>query len=211
MTSFETLVGREVQALAPELADRFASAQDKASRAVADFSDPATRKLISAVTLRAALCESAAQEPELEAPGWSIHAEPHHMMSLTLINPQLNMSWKILKERQSYPGGVSPARRGTRGAAFFNGTRPLFGDPELKRLLLLFDINGWERKNDWEIPLRVVRALDLPNYGAKVPLDFSIPVVADAGFYESLPFIPEGLAGEDLFAQVDNEEYQRGG
>lgn len=211
MTSFETLVSHEVQALAPELTERFADAQGKASGAISGFSHPPTRRLIAAMTLRAALCEGAAQYPELDAKGWRMQADPHHMMSITLFNADLNMSWKILKERKSYPGGISPARRGTKGAAFFMGMEPLFGKPDVDRLLLLFDIKGWESKEDWEIPLRVVRSLSIPRYGDKVPLDFSLPVVGDAGFYENMPFVPDGIPDEDLFAQVDNEEYQRGG
>lgn len=210
MTRFETLVSDEVRALAPELSERFAGAQEKALRGISEYSHFETRRIMSALSLRAALCQDACQNPELDVNGWKLHADPHHMMSVSLVNARLGMSMKLLKERKSYPGGISPVRRGTKGSAFFRGMEPLFGEPDTERLLLLFDITGWEKDEPWEIPLRVVRALDNPSYGTKVPLDFSIPVVADAGFYENLPFNPEGVLDEDLFARVDNEKYQRG-
>ncbi|MBC9944764.1 hypothetical protein ICL81_09610 [Leucobacter sp. cx-328] len=202
MASFETSLLAASEVVAPELTDLFATAQSHVLPALKDFKDHETRRVIAPLMLRAKLSEALKGRQTLDTEGWHVHRAPLQMMSITLTHPELNARFRLMKERDSYPGGIPTAKPGTQRSGSWNPG--LFETVSKNELLWLYDITNIQDKERWEIPLRFVRTIGIPTYGNAVPYDLSIPLVAQAGFYADRTF--STADDTDFFANLRREE-----
>lgn len=202
MTSFETSLLAAAEVVAPELTDLFAATQAHTLTALKTLTDYEARRVMAPTMMRAHLTQSLRGRKTLDTDGWHIKLDSLHMMSIRLTHPDLNANFRLLKERDTYPGSIPTAKPGTLRSGSWNPT--LFDTPTKNELLWLYDIINVEDHEHWEIPLRFVRATGTAAYGKPVPYDLSIPLVAQTGFYANRTFSTND--DTDFFATLRREE-----
>lgn len=202
MTAFETSLLIAAETVSPEIIDLFAQAQGRTLPALRSIENYQLRRSMGPLMLRAHLCELLADRKTLDTPSWSVKTDPLRMASIRFFNEDLQASFRLLKERNTYPGAIPTAVAGTKRSADWNPA--LFGEESSHRLLCTFDIYRIESHEHWETPLRFIRALAAPQFGKPVPYDLSIPLIAEPGFYAGRSF--ETRDDEDLFAFASADE-----
>lgn len=202
MTNFETSLLAAAELVAPELLDLIARAQEDTLPSLRKLNDHALRQCFGPLMLRAHVAQELSRRKSLDTDGWLVTTDPLHMASIKLFNPDLDASFRFLKERQTYPGSVPTAKAGTRREIDWQPS--FFGAPRANTLLWLFDIIGIESSERWETPSRFVRPLGSVQYGKPVPYDLSVPLIAEPGFYASRTFDTHDDA--DFFAQFSRTE-----
>ena len=144
--------------------------------------------------------------------GWRLGGDSRKSGQLLLVTDFLSM--RLLKERAlTYPGGVPVAgsnearREYYSNRAFANGT--LFSlDPEMSEpinTLLLWDYQDpFNRRGGLNI--RVVHPNGPGVYGHHVPIDLSIPLLSDPGFYSELRFATDNVPEDFFTTSISSEE-----
>ena len=166
-------------------------------------------------------------ESAVMPPGWDVGGEPWRMGQLLLVNQDLNLEMRVLKERRAtYPNGVpvagrNPSRRqawtsdpldlvwpSPASAGDAHSATPVGRPADLVRLLLVWDfVSGTELQ---EFTLRVVHTTDPGVYGRAVPCDLILDVKDGGEIFKSLEFTgsPEN---DDLFQAPVIEIDEEGG
>lgn len=204
MTSFETSVYDEVGRSAHAFIDLFDRAQKGAMPSVEAITHPRLRRNEAARALRVHVAQELLQPRQDGIDGWIASADPARMTHLELKNPALGVTLRILKERSAFdnkPQVISP--KAIQPATYNPG---LWGaEEEHRELALLFDVTNPLATDFWHTPLRVVRTVGGIRYGTQTPLNLTIPVIDDPGFYTHGTF-KTANGDEDLYANIHRDE-----
>jgi len=166
---------------------------------------------LRSLTVRA---ELRAQLEDQALGDWVVGGDPRLMGQLYLRHPVAGITLRLLKERRrTYPGGVPLAGHNRARRQYWSqpvvaglvipGQLAAHEDAEDIKLLLLWDLVNVDDL-DAGFQLRVVKPVSPGRFGSAVPLDFSLPLTAGGGAWESLVF-PGDDDYQDFF-QIDTEE-----
>lgn len=200
MTNFETLVHDAVGCSAPALINAFSAAQKTAVPALEAITHPTLRRNEATRTLRTHLAQALFQRPARQLNGWTPMIDPARMTHLKLINKDLGITLRVLKEQGTYDSNTTLNAPARPQLSHYNPG--LWDDHHHSELALLFDITNPLDAEFWNTPLRVVRTVDPIKYGSTSRLNLNIPVVDDPGFYAHDVFETASDA-EDLYAHID--------
>ena len=179
--------------------------ESEASR-YSQFRFPAIRPMLMRASVRLALEEGLLPE------GARVGGNPHQNCELLI--EYKNLTMRVLKEnRRLFPGGIPVAGRNDARRAYYQQmsledmlfTGDSCEDAPLNLILLWEWIDVENRKQG--VDLRLVHTIGAGRWSASpVPVDLSIPIVSDVGFYSNLEFETTEETQDFFATQIAAEE-----
>ena len=195
------VVGAEATLLGPRLYEGMSVAIPSAharARGLAHTRYPHVRPLLVRCDLREYL------ESEAMPVGWRVDGNPGLMGQLILVQDELGLRLRVLKERRkTYPHGVPPAGSNPARRREWQAALPIPQNSDRGRveLLLLWDYSNRDEAGG-AFTLRIVHTTEAGIYGQAVRCDLDLEVVAGGTVFESLSFTG-GDDSEDFFSEVN--------
>lgn len=195
--------------LAEPLIDAFSASiahVEREAKRYSQFRFPSMRPMMLRASVRMEL------ENGLLPEGARLAGKPQQNCQL-LIEYQ-NLSFRVLKEnRELFPGGTPVAGRNQARRAYYQQMSfedMLSQGGEIEglpvKLILLWDWQDVENR-DQGVNLRVVHPIGTgTSSGKPVPVDLSIPIISDAGFYDSLKFETKEEEQDFFATKIASEE-----